>query len=475
MDGTLNGTNKASVTSAGLAVDGSGVVQPVSGSVTAVQTTGSNLHVVVDTAPTTAITASSLPLPTGAATAAKQPALGTAGTPSTDVISVQGEASMTPLKVDGSGVTQPISGTVSISGTSPVSGTVTAVQSTGSNLHVVVDTAPTTAVTGTFFQATQPVSATSLPLPTGASTAAKQPALGTAGSASTDVITVQGVASMTPLKVDGSGVTQPISGTVSLSGTSPVSGTVTAIQGTGSNLHVVVDTAPTTAVTGTFFQATQPISATALPLPTGAATETTLAGIKTDTDKFTFTSTRLLVDGSGVTQPISGSVTTSGTSTVSGVAAQGASVSGNPLLDGAQGRDTLQTVVATGQVTAITADRYGRLYKVSPITSHATSNGTPITSATNTTLVAGPSANTHIRVHRIHASNSGVTGTWVYWRDGASGNKLYPTFLPTNGIVSLKLEGSLETTGGATPNALVMNTSAAGNVEWHVDYETVAD
>lgn len=83
----------------------------------------------------------------------------------------------------------------------------------------------TVAVTGTFWQATQPVSATSLPLPAGAATAAKQPALGTAGSASSDVLSVQGVASMTPLKidlsgttanatavkVDGSGVTQPAS------------------------------------------------------------------------------------------------------------------------------------------------------------------------------------------------------------------------------------------------------------------------
>lgn len=37
-------------------------------------------------------------------------------------------------------------------------------------------------------------------LPTGASTAAKQPALGTAGSASSDVITVQGIASGTPVR-----------------------------------------------------------------------------------------------------------------------------------------------------------------------------------------------------------------------------------------------------------------------------------
>lgn len=58
---------------------------------------------------------------------------------------------------------------------------------------------------------TQPVSAASLPLPTGAATAAKQPALGTAGTASADVLSVQGIASMTALVVDGSGVTQPVS------------------------------------------------------------------------------------------------------------------------------------------------------------------------------------------------------------------------------------------------------------------------
>lgn len=39
-------------------------------------------------------------------------------------------------------------------------------------------------------------------LPTGAATAAKQPALGTAGTASADVITVQGVASMTPISAN---------------------------------------------------------------------------------------------------------------------------------------------------------------------------------------------------------------------------------------------------------------------------------
>lgn len=80
----------------------------------------------------------------------------------------------------------------------------TAATPAGTNVigHVIVDTAPTTAVTGTFFQVTQPVSiaasvaitAAALPLPALAATSTKQPALGTAGTASTDVITVQGIA-----------------------------------------------------------------------------------------------------------------------------------------------------------------------------------------------------------------------------------------------------------------------------------------
>lgn len=71
-------------------------------------------------------------------------------------------------------------------------------------------------------------------LPTGAATAAKQPALGTAGTSSADVISIQGIASMTPVKVDGSGVTQPVSGTF-WQATQPVSGTITANAGTNLN------------------------------------------------------------------------------------------------------------------------------------------------------------------------------------------------------------------------------------------------
>lgn len=120
----------------------------------------------------------------------------------------------------------------------------------------------TIAVTGTFFQSTQPVSAASLPLPTNA-------AVETGGHlASIDTKLTS------PLAVTGTffQATQPVS----------IASSVNVTQSTGTNLHVVVDSAPTTAVTGTFFQATQPISAVSLPLPTGAATQTTLASILTN-------------------------------------------------------------------------------------------------------------------------------------------------------------------------------------------------
>jgi len=70
----------------------SAVTQPISGTITANAGSG-----------TFAVSAAALPLPTGASTAAKQPALGTAGTASTDVISVQGIAAMTPLLMTLSG------------------------------------------------------------------------------------------------------------------------------------------------------------------------------------------------------------------------------------------------------------------------------------------------------------------------------------------------------------------------------------
>ena len=184
------------------------------------------------------------------------------------------------------------------------------------------------AVTGTFFQATQPISAVSLPLPTGAATAAKQPALGTAGAASTDVLTIQGIAAMTPVKVDGSGVTQPISGTVTsnqgtaastagrwpvqltdgtnlssllnLTNSKPI--TVAIVDGAGSQITSFGGTGGTSITDGAAFtRGTTPET------PVGGAVSTSAPTLTTGTAGALSLTTAgaLRVDGSGVTQPVS--------------------------------------------------------------------------------------------------------------------------------------------------------------------------
>lgn len=147
----------------------------------------------------------------------------------------------------------------------------------------------TVAVTGTFWQATQPVSVASMPLPTGAATAAGQEAIITAiegispgggggGDASAanqlaqtavlenieaalgGELTVTGALTDTQLRASAVPVDVEFPETQAVSGTVAVSGSV--------------------AVTGSFWQTTQPVSVASLPLPTGAATQTTLAAIE---------------------------------------------------------------------------------------------------------------------------------------------------------------------------------------------------
>ena len=269
-------------TSGGLRVDGSGSTQPVSGTVTAnagtgnftvTQATGSNLHVVVDTAPTTTVTGTvaatqsgtwnvtnvsgTVSLPTGASTEATLTKLPVAQASTTSGQSgplVQGAvttaaptyttATTNPLslttggalRTDSSATTQPVSGTITANAGT---GSFTVVQSTAANLRAQTAAESATGSAGP---------ATGDYVMGAVTTAAPTYTTGTANALS---MTTAGA-----LRTDGSGVTQPISGSVTatISGTPAVtitSGTTTVTQATGSNLHVVVDTAPTTTVTGT--------------------------------------------------------------------------------------------------------------------------------------------------------------------------------------------------------------------------------
>jgi hypothetical protein len=167
--GTWNvGLNAGSNAIGSVSVSNFPSTQPVSGTVTAVQ--GTSPWVVSGTVTanagtgTFAISAASLPLPTGASTDAE--------------LGVINTTLGSPFQAGGS-----------IGNTSFI-----ATQSSGSNLHVDVDN----------FPATQPVSAVSLPLPTGASTSADQVNVQSApGTPQTTAITIQGNASGVPVPISG--------------------------------------------------------------------------------------------------------------------------------------------------------------------------------------------------------------------------------------------------------------------------------
>jgi hypothetical protein len=405
-------------------------------------------------------------LPTGAATAALQPtnaALGSATSGQTGNLAMGATTTAAPsyttgqsnalsltttgaLRTDSSATTQPVSGTVSISGTigATQSGTWTVQPGNTPNTVPWLMTinqggnAATVSATGALktdaSATTQPVSATALPLPAGAATAALQPtnaAQGSTTSGQTGPLVQGAVATAAPtyangttspvslttagaIRVDGSAVSQPVSGTVTAtqggnwstrtqdgagnaitsdargsarplaveildasgnqitsfgagSGPSfgsafPSTGQAVGAKDVGGNMAglnlnaggaLKVDGSATTQpvsgtfwqatqpVSGTFWQATQPISAAALPLPSGAATsanQATAAGIASttsgqtgglamgavttslpgyttgQTDPLSLSPSGLLrVDGSNVTQPISGNVGITGT------------------------------------------------------------------------------------------------------------------------------------------------------------------
>jgi hypothetical protein len=242
------------------------------------------------------------------------------------------------LKVDPSGATSPVSiaATVNVrpsDGTNPVTKTFDLDSGAGTEYNLGVGLRK--AASGGSVEAgtssdplridptgttVQPVSASSLPLPTGAATSAKQPAIGTAGTASADVLTVQGKAGMTAVVVDGSGVTQPVSGTFFQS-TQPVSIAATVVvkadtAGNQANALKVDGSAVTQPVSGTVTTTPPSNASTNVAQLVGTAVDVNSGNKSAGTQRVVLATDQpaltnaLKVDGSAVTQPVSGTVTT---------------------------------------------------------------------------------------------------------------------------------------------------------------------
>lgn len=244
------------------------------------------------------------------------------------------------------------------------------------------------------------------------------------------------------------GVTGPLTDTQLRATPVPVSGTVTVTDGSGA-LNVIVDSSA---------------------LPTGAATAANQDGIirdgTGDTTQANVTSGRLHVDGSGVTQPVSGTVTANAgtgtmavsmaTQTPSGsVAHDGVGTGVNPLLTGCYSSAAAPTdVSADGDATREWCLRNGAR-AVQPTFAgvlQSTGNGT---AGTGTPRVTIASDNTAFAVN----SNPGTAANWgVYVEDAgetAGGNL---------SMVGAVRRDTLASSSGTSGDNSTVNTTADGAI-----------
>src|SRR5271165_3908794 len=393
-----------------------------------------------------------LPLPTGAATAANQ----TNGSQETQIVQGGNTATVSAagaLTVNGSAVTQPVS---AASLPLPAGASTSALQTTGNTTLSNIQANQTNGTQVTTVSGT-------LPLPTGAATAALQSNVQSSlGTSATTAITVQGSPSGVNIPVAiNSSITVPISGVViadikdsaglSLNsngaGALTIAGITAAGSGASSGLVTVQGNASGTPV---------PISGTVSASGTVAATQsgtwTVQPGNTANTTPWLTTinqggnsatvtaSNALKVDGSAVTQPVSGTVTVTQSTaanlnaTVTGTVA--ATQSGTWNVNNVSGTVSLPTGASTsalqssvqGSVSAGTAatnsQLSGAVYSSSTpsltngqqIALQVNSSGslltssTPATSSTSTiTSVGGATSSTSLL-----ASNTSRKGAYFF-------------------------------------------------------------
>jgi hypothetical protein len=482
----------------------------ITGNVTVVQPTGTSLHVVVDSAPSTVVTQGTSPWVTSLAS--------TTITGNVTVVQPTGSnlnvaVSNFPATVAVTQSTSPwvVSGTVTANAGT---GNFTVVQPTGTNLHVVVDSAPSTVVTqGTSPWVTSLASTTvtgnvTVIQPTGTnlhtvidsgtlttvSTVTAVTSITNALPAGTNVIghvitdtgsttVVTGTVAENLIQVAGvtlgatavtsygtapaaanvPGVNAFITNTpaVTLASTT-ITGNVTVVQPTGTNLHVVndassavighviTDTGSTTAVTGNV----------TVVQPTGTSLHTVVDNFPADTDAVAIGSTTsgqlgslsmgavttaaptyvtaqtnplslttagaLRVDGSGVTQPVSlTSTTITGTVTVAG------NRTNNNAVPGATNEGVLPALAnasnptwTEGNLVLLSEDLTGNLRVKQPFLTGA---DTFTVAANGTTLDAHL---TPVKSFSIQVKGTGATATsWIIVLEGSLDNVNFTTLL----------------------------------------------
>lgn len=391
----------------------------------------------------------------------------------TGVLAVSGPLTDTQLRA----TAVPVSGTVTANagtGTLAVSGPLTDVQLRATAVPVS-GTVTANAGTGTLA-----ISAASLPLPSGAATAAKQPALGTAGTPSTDVISIQGVAS-------GTGI--------------PISGTVTANAGTGT-LAVSLASVPSHAVTnaGTFATQATLQAGTAeigklaaglanigdvdvLTLPalvagtanigdvdilTIAAGDNNIGNVDVLTLPALIAGTANIGDVDVLTLP--NVILAAGTNTneIVGDVAHDIAIAGNPVRIAGRGVSADYTAVATGDTTDLITDLTGKQIVLPYSIPENFVNGVAtLTGTGDVAVIAAGGVGIRNYVTSISASNTSATNVRVDFKDGIT--IIASFFVAANGggathIMPIPIRGTAATAFNAALSAAVtdVRVSAQG-------------
>ncbi len=347
-------------------------------------------------------------LPTGASTAAKQPALGTAGTASTDVLTIQGIASMTKLLVTPDSVALPANQSVNISQMNGVTTTMgNGVSGTGvQRVTIASDSTGTVAATQSGTWNVTNVSGT-VSLPTGASTAANQTSvIGTkaAGTAATNSQLSGLVYNSTPLTLtDGQQSSLQGDANGYLKVNVAAGGTVTQGSTTSGQGGSLVMGAVTTAAPSYTTAQTSPLSLT------------TAGGLRFD------------LTSVGGTTVVNGGV--AGSQSIGGTVATNVAITDNPINNGAQAVSSENAAVTTARKVQLVADLVGKLI-VLPYANPENFVSGAITSAmtgtTSTSLIAAPASGLRNYITNCVVSNAHATvGTDMILQDGNGGTTLY--------------------------------------------------
>lgn len=371
-----------------------------------------------------------------------------------------GASGLTDTELRASAV--PVSGTVSVTGVATETTAAAILADTaamdtnlatlagavaGTEMQVDVLTMPVVSVTGTFYQATQPISAGSLPLPSGAATSALQ---------------TSSEALLTTIDAD----------TSNLGG---MATNLTTLAGAVSTAKMQVDvvTMPTTAVTGTFYQATQPVSGTVAATQSGTwniGSISTLPAIPAGSNVIgAVTQSGTWNIGTVTTLPTvtvnTHAVTQSGswTESVSGIAAHDAAVSGNPVLTAGRAQSTNPTKVADGDVSYIATDLSQKII-TTPVANRILMGvqATTITSSTSeTTIVTAGAAGVFNDICSLTITNASATALIVTLKDSTAGTTRAIYALAANGGITIPFPTPLTQATAANNWTLTCGTSVA--------------